>query len=75
MIVFEHFVYTGFSFYGDFGAYINTLVKSFKPEPFIIWSESAAKKLDPLPDTAMVNPHIPSNPYIHSSWLALRLYC
>jgi hypothetical protein len=47
-IAFAYFVYAGFSFYDDFRAYINWLVESFKPEPFIVWSESAAERLDPI---------------------------
>ncbi|MGB9826900.1 MAG: hypothetical protein ACPLSM_00070 [Thermosphaera sp.] len=43
-----YFIYVGFSFYDDFKTYINALTESFKPEPFIIWSENAAKRLDPV---------------------------
>jgi hypothetical protein len=48
MMTSTYFFYVGFSFYDDFRAYINVLVKSFKPEPFIVWSESAIERLDPL---------------------------
>jgi hypothetical protein len=43
-----YFVYVGFYFFGDFKLYLNTFIKWLKPEPFILWSESAIERLDPI---------------------------
>jgi len=43
-----YLVYYGFAFYGDFYAYLSTILQGFKLEPFIVYTEARTMTLDPL---------------------------